>query len=481
MNKTGRAAALALSLIIYGCGGGGGDGGKDVVVVPPTPTPTPTPTPPPLSPTARVYATSVATGLIEFTTGDIDTFGLYLTLGFTARDGRYYPGHANAIAAHTGLGTAPEAVTTGDYALRFKRTDVIDHETGVRIFMNAPANVRMVTPVTALLVAPGSTAAKLKTQLGITNSLFSMVNDPDLATYDAIEEAASGDSARAADAARMHAANLRVLAIQAALYTLATGQSYNFPGSYMAYGDIRPIITPTEAVATRCVAASSAAFIFQNDRMSEIIKCYLRDVGATQPSPPVSLQLSATKVQAIAHMINAYAAAMPVRLETSTEKARWLLGINGYLRPMIGHIASNRTDNAAQAALAIRSPTIIAETSRYAEFLRYNDTGLYMPSPDFLILNGITTLDFQADAITENDVIFSNERFNTRGIDRASGVIQLVSVPQANADQISVTMRSPDNYTVRALNGFTGASYFDYIAKASNNEERRTRVYVRVM
>jgi len=355
--------------------------------------------------------------LIEFTTGDIDTFGLYLTLGFTARDGRYYPGHANAIAAHTGLGTAPEAVTTGDYALRFKRTDVIDHETGVRIFMNAPANVRMVTPVTALLVAPGSTAAKLKTQLGITNSLFSMVNDPDLATYDAIEEAASGDSARAADAARMHAANLRVLAIQAALYTLATGQSYNFPGSYMAYGDIRPIITPTEAVATRCVAASSAAFIFQNDRMSEIIKCYLRDVGATQPSPPVYLQLSATKVQAIAHMINAYAAAMPVRLETSTEKARWLLGINGYL----------------------------------------------------------------PDAITENDVIFSNERFNTRGIDRASGVIQLVSVPQANADQISVTMRSPDNYTVRALNGFTGATYFDYIAKASNNEERRTRVYVRVM
>jgi hypothetical protein len=339
----------------------------------------------------------------------------------------------------------------------------------------------MVTPVTAMLVAPGSTAEKLKTQIGITGSLFGMVNDPDLVTYDAIEEAASGDAARAADAARMHAANVRSLAIQAALVTLANGQGYKTPGIDMSYGDVRPGVTPTEAVATRCLAAGPAQFIFQNDRMSQVVGCYLRDVAVTQPTPPAYLQLSDTKIRAIAHMIDAYAAAMPVRLESSTEKARWMLGINGYLRPMIGHIATASTDNAAQAALAIFSPTIIAETSRYTEFLRYNETGRYMTSPDFLILNGITTLNFQAGDLTGNDVIFSNERFNTRGIDRSVGVVQSISVPQVNATQISVAQNSSGNYTVSALNGFTGATYFDYVAKASNNEERTTRVYVRVM
>lgn len=473
-----KVFAATAALVLTSCGGGSGGSPSPV----PTPTPTPTPTPVPTA-TARVYASSLATGLIEFTTGDLDTFGDYLTLGFTARDGRYYPGHVNAIAAYTGLGNAPGADPAGDYALKFKRTRVIDHETGVQIYMNAPAAVRMVTPVTAMLVVPGSTAAKLKTQLGITSSVFSMVTDPDLATYDAIAEAASGDANRAADAARMHAANLRVLAIMSALDTLASGAGSTGLGNSPSYGDIRPAITPTEGIATRCLAAAPAQFIFQNDRMSSIIQCYLDTVGITQPSPPVYLQLSTAKVQAIAHLIDGYAAAMPVRLETSVEKARWLLGINGYLRPMVGRVARDTGDTTAQAVLALTaiSPTILAETSRYAEYYRYNETGLYMPSPDFLILAGISSLTFSESAITGNDVVLSNQKANTRGFDLAGGAIQSVTVPAANAAELSVVKNASGDYTVTALNGFKGASYFDYIAKASNDEQRTTRVYVRVM
>jgi hypothetical protein len=433
--------------------------------------------------TARVYATSQATGIIEFTNGDIDTFGQYWTLGFTARDGRYYPGHANAIAAYTGIGGAPGANAGGDYALTFKRTLVIDHETGVRIGMNAPANVRMVTPVTAMLVAPGSDPTKLKTQLGINSSLFSMVADPDLATYDAIAEASSGDAARAADAARMHAANLRVLTIMSSLVAITNASGYTVPGIDLSYGDNRPGITPTEAVATRCLAAAPAAFIFQNDRMSSIIQCYLRDIGITQPTPPAYLQLSATKVSAIARLINGYAAAMPVRLETSTEKARWLLGVNGYLRPMIGRVVTDTTDNAAQAVLAIGaiSPVIIAETSRYAEFYRYNDIGRYMPSPDFFVIVGSNALTFTEADFTGNDSVLSNEKFNTRGYDRAGGSLVSVAVPASNASELSVAKDNAGTYTITALNSFKGATYFDYVVKASNDEQRTTRVYVRVM
>lgn len=487
MRKFIRTAAVASALVLASCGGGGSGSGASsspsVTPTPaPTPSPTPTPTPPPTA-TARVYATSLATGLIEFTTGDIDTFGQFLTLGFTARDGRYFPGHTNAIAAYLGLGTAPGADAAGDYSLRFKRTRVIDHETGAQIYMNAPADVRMVTPVTAMLVAPGSTATKLKTQLGITGSVFNLVNDPDLATYDAIAEAASGDATRVADAARMHAANLRVLAIMSALATIPTGIGYSTPGIDLSYGDVRPAITPTEAVATRCLAAAPAQFIFQNDRMSSVIQCYLNTVGATQPTPPATLQLSTAKVRAIAHLIDGYAAAMPVRLETSADKARWLLGINGYLRPTIGRVITDSTDNAAQAVLALTaiSPTILAETGRYAEFFRYNDSGLYMPSPDFLTLAGTTSLTFSAAALTGNDSILSNENVNTRGFDSSGGSIQSIAVSAANSNELSVIQNPSGTYTVTVLNGFKGASYFDYVARASNSEQRTTRVYVRAM
>ncbi len=483
MRRSIRALAGACTLVLAACGGGSG-GGSSPVAPGPTPTPTPTFTPPPApTATARVYATSLATGLIEFTSGDIDTFGLYWTLGFTARDGRYYPGHANAIATYTGLGSAPGADPSGDYALTFKRTRVIDHETGAQIYMNAPANVRMVTPVTAMLVAPGSTAARLKTQLGITGSLFGLTADPDLATYDAIAEAASGDSARAADAARMHAANLRVLAIMGAMGALTNSTGYTTPGIDMSYGDVRPGITPTEGVATRCLAAAPSLFIFQNDRMTPFIQCYLKDVGITQPSPLPSLQLSTAKVQAIAHLINGYAAAMPVRLETSAEKARWLLGINGYLRPMVGRVATDSTDTTAQAVLALTAitPTIITETARYADYLRYNDTGLYMPAPDFLVLAGTSSLTFSAGDLTGNDFVLSNQRAATRGFDPAGGSVLSIGVPAARAGELSLVQNASGTYTVSALGGFKGASYFEYVAKASNDEQRTTRVYVRVM
>ena len=475
--------AATTALVLASCGGGGGGGGGSAGGTPaPTPAPAPAPAPAPSS-TARVYATSLATGLIEFTSGDLDTFGQYFTLGFTARDGRYYPGHANAIAAYTGIGDAPGVNPMGDYALRFKRTRVIDHETGVQIHMNAPADVRMVTPVTAMLAAPGSTAAKLKTQLGITGSLFGMVADPDLATYDAIAEAASGDANRAADAARMHAANLRVLAIMSALGAIPTGSLYTAVGIDMSYGDLRPALTPTEGVATRCLAAAPAQFIFQNDRMSSVIQCYLDNIVLTQPTPPPFLKLSTAKIRAIAHLIDGYAAAMPVRLETSVEKARWLLGINGYLRPMVGRVVTDSTDDAAQAVLALVaiSPTILAETSRYAEFYRYNDAGLYMPSPDFFVLAGVSSLTFNDQSLTGNDAVLANQRFNTRGFDPAGGSVESVGVPAANASELSVMQISRGIYTVTALNGFKGVSYFDYVAKASNDEQRTTRVYVRVM
>ncbi len=478
-----KTLAATSILILGSCGGGGSSVPVTVLPPPPTPSPPPPPPPPPppLTSTARVYATSKATGLIEFTTGDIDIYGELLTLGFTARDGRYYPGYANAIAQYTGIGTAPGVSATGDYALAFKRTQVFDHETGVFVGMFAPANMRMVTPLTSMLVAPGSTEAKLETQIGITNSLFQMVVNPDLGTYDAVTESESGDTNRVADAARMHSANLRVLAIMGALTKLGAGTYYAV--EYTGYGDLRPAITPTEALGARCLAAAPALFIFQNDRMSSVIQCYLNGAGASQSTPTPYLQLSNLKIQAIAHLVNGYAAAIPLRLETSAEKARWLLGIAGYLKPMVAKVTSDLSDGTAQAILGITAttPTIIAETSRYSEALRYNETGRFMASPDFIVLSNVTSLQIQSSDLIGNDILLSNEKFNTRGFDREGISIQAITVPAVNSSQLSVTESPSGRYTVTALNGYKGVSYFDYLVSAPNGEQRTTRVYVRVM
>jgi hypothetical protein len=429
--------------------------------------------------TARVYASSKATGLIEFTTGDIDTFGQYLTLGFTARDGRYYPGHANAIAAYTGIG--PGANPTADNALSFKRTIVFDHETSSTIYMNAPASVRMVTPVTSMLVAPGSNADKLKTQIGITNSVFQMVANPDLATYDAVSEAESGDANRVADAARMQAANVRVLAIMTALRTIAVGTTYTEAG--LSLGDVRSGLSANEAIGSRCLTAAPNLFVFQRDRMSSVIQCYLTAVGSSQPTPPAYLQLSPAKIEAIAYLINGYAAAIPLQLATSAEKARWLLGINGYLHAMVGRVATDSSDATAQSVLALGAitPTINTETSRYAEAYPYNASGLYMPSPDFLVLVNTTTFRTSSQSLTSNDLVMSNDKVNTRGFDPAGNSVISVSVPTANVSQLSVSGDPLSTYTVTVLNGFKGVTFFDYVAKAVNGEERTTRVYVRAM
>lgn len=473
-NSSRWASCVAVSLLTS-CGGGGSGGGSPVAAPAPTPSPTPapTPTPTPITATARIYAASQATGVLEFTTGDIDTFGNYLALGFTSRDGRYFAGFANAIAGYTGIGTEPGANLTTDYASRFKRSDVFDHETGSRIIMNAPANLRMVTPVTSMLVAPGSTAAKLKTQLGINGSLFGMVNDPDLATFDAVSETESGDAARAAEGARMHAANVRVLAITTGLSAIVEANGFTRPGYNSVLGDIRDTNTPIEALTAKCLNSGPNQFIFQNDRMTQVVQCYASNFSF--------LQLSTTKAQAVAHLIDAYAAALPVRLESQNDKARWILGLSGYLRPLIGQLVSAQGDTLAQAALSITTPTILNETARYAEHYRYNETGLFNPAPDYFVLTGATSLSFSSSVLVANDVVFSNERFNTRGIDSSQGTIQSVSVPSANASQITVVAGASDSYTLTALSGFRGVSYFDYVSTARNGEQRTARAYVRVI
>lgn len=429
--------------------------------------------------TARVHTTGPAIAKIDFTTGDLETFGLFHAVGFTDLDGRYYPGFANAFAAFANVGTAPGANLQTDYALTFKRVQAFDRATGLQFTLFAPANVRVVSPVTSLLAVPGTSAAKVKTQLGITGSLFGMTTDPDLATYDAFTEGQSGDPSRQADAARMFAASLRATVVLAALQEVYSRATVNtVQGPLLQFGDFNNGPPPAEATGARCLAAAPAQFIFQNDRMSAIIQCF---VAATGMNPAV--RPSTVKVQAIAHLIDGYAAAMPLQLDGGPQGARWLLGVNGYLRAKVGQILADNTDSTAQAVLAVTaiSPVIINETARYFAHNSYGTYSSYWPQPDFVTLTSVSSLTATDEQLQRNDVVFSSVLLNSSGIDPAVATIDGFTLPANNASEISVVRNGAGAFTVTALNGFKGVSFFDYYSSSGNITQRIARVYVRVL
>jgi len=386
--------------------------------------------------------------------------------GLTSRDGQYFPGYLNAIFGIRGEGAGGNA--NRDNSDKFKFVAALDQETAMMLWLPATPDIKMVTPVTALLYAPGSDATKLKTQLGLVGSLFGMATNPDLATYDGIAEAASGDANKAADAARMSAAIIRVLAINAGLSAIGYRSSPD-----LAARDVSIVFNEGgEGKLSSCLRDAPGEFIFTNDRMAGIAQCFTKNPpGISAPA----LTLKPSTWQAIAHLINAYSAALPVRVETPADRARWMLGLKGYLVPAIAQLASADSDPAAAAALAVNTQTILDQTARYVDHYSYNPTGLFMPGPDFVTIASGTSQTVTAETLRRTDVQFGE----LNGGLAMGGTVQSVSVPAANAGQLSATLIGT-TVTVNAVSGFRGVTWFDYSTRSDAGEERTARVYVRV-
>lgn len=459
------AAAICGMAVLGSCGGGSGGGVPPPIVVNPgpmpTPAPTPTPTPTPV-PTIRAYAGSAATGRLDFYTGNATAIGDAIAQGFLSRDGFYTPGYRNGLSSYIGLGAG--YTLSADYSDRYKRAALFEHETSLYLLMDAPAEARVVTPATALLTSAGLTQAKLKRQLGITGGIFGLIADPDLLTYDAVTEAATGDQARARDASRMFAANLRVLAIVRGL--AAVGRPL---------GGINERSVTQAQDFTRvggCLNAAGDLFVFTNERMTSLADCVQR---TSNFAPLVRTQT----LSAIAHLIDAYAAAIPVNLDTPEGQARWRLGIEGWLVPEIVQLSAAQSDAQDAAASAILTPTIIAETQIYAEYYRYNATGRFLTSPDFYVVDGGQSLTLPADDFdspTWNDFLIID---TDGGIGPNQGVIQSVSVPAAYASRVTATVQS-GTISITATAGAPTAAYLDYVIMHPTAGSRTARLYVRI-
>jgi hypothetical protein len=453
-----RGKVLVLGAIVFAlasCGGGGSGGGSSGVVPPPSPAPVPPPPPPP-PPTAAARVLSVATGpsFFNFYADETFQFDANTAGGYGTREGEYFPNFARAFQP------VLYGPVGGDLSNRAKSGQVIDANTGTYARFRAPAASKIISPLTSLLLA-GPSQAKLKRQLGVNGSVFGLqAVDPDILTFDPVAESLSTDPARRADAARLLAANARAMAIAA-----------------LQLDDSLTIMIFDSSVVGAALAAAPDQFLFNSNA----------DMTSVVAAVPGYAALRPDVQSAIAHLINAYAAAVPVQITDADQSSRYLMGIIGYLAPQIRALRRTNSATAASAAMAITAPQISAAVDRYSERIAVTSTGFFFPAPDHYEMLSNSTLRLVSGAATgqilghplEND-LNANGTTGAIGFFGATSTITSVAVPAINATQVAAILGPNDEITITSLNGFTGLTYFDYTVRHPAGESRNARIFVRV-
>lgn len=445
-------ASVAL-LALASCGGGGGSSGGTTPPPVAGPPPAPPPPPPPPVATARAVVTASGPAFFNFYPDETFTFDTNAVGGYTTRNGEYFPSFSQ------GFVEAKYGSSGGDLSGRVKLAQMIDPNTGTYLRFGAPANAKIVSPLTALLLG-GADQAKLKTQLGITGSIFGLSINPELLTFDPIAESRSTDPTRQLDAARLLAGNARALALGALIID---------DGVTLPIFDYRPLAA--------ALASGPNRFLFnQNAEMTSIVAA-VPGYGGLRPDVQ----------SAIAHLINAYAAAIFDRITEADGASTSLMGVIGWLAPRISELRTANSATAASAALAITAPQIRDEIARYRERIPITTTGFFFPGPDHYRTAVNTPLRLRSGTATgqilryplENDV-----NANGSGVIGFFGIsgttITAISVPAANTAQVSATLASDGEITITPLPGFTGLTYVDYTVRHGGGEVQNARMYVRV-
>lgn len=461
MNNLCRSVAtLACLSLLAACGGEDG-----VMSPPPAPSiPVPPVPVPPLVPLVAVGASTMLADL-RFYPGGFNPFANDQYSVPTDRTGRY-PG--STLLPLNGVG-----VRSPDYAIHEKSAAGLDTAGPFYVFAQAPADAVIISPLTHL-IRSGSTEARLEIQLGISGSLFGLQADRDLRTFSATDAVASTDAAVAADGERLFAHHLRVHLLTAALNSFGPREQ-----NPVGFDTFLPwqTHTPGPGLGT-CLASAPVSFIYTNQNMVALLRCFPGIANGSYGDDVLS---------AAAHLINAYAAAIPVRISSRAQAARFMIGIKGYLVPELTRLLRINDATAAARVLAITSTEVLAQTARYAEQLPFDVNDSFFTVPDFYTLpQGGSKLVDATDIGFNGDGPFTDNDMHLRASDGATpfqpggSSITAVSVPAANAGEVSAMLNPDGTVLIQAVGGFTGATYFDYTAQHPRGDVEQGRVYVRV-
>tara|TARA_R110001599_G_scaffold42162_2_gene127156 strand:+ start:881 stop:2020 length:1140 start_codon:yes stop_codon:yes gene_type:complete len=377
--------------------------------------------------------------------------------GFGTREGEYFPSFARAFRG-SAFGS-----TFGDLSDQAKVGEMIDSSTGAYIRFYAPAAAKIISPVTALLL-DGPEQAKLKRQLGITGSLFGLQSiDPDLLTFDPFAEALSNDPARSADAARLFAANARAMSILALELT----------------EDLQIFAFDSSSVLSAALANAPDRFLFNDNA----------EMAAVVSRVPEYATLRPEVQSAIAHLINAYAAAAPIQINKANPASGYLMGIRGYLLPQIIALRQENSIAAASNALAVTTPQILLQIERYGENIAVTTTGFFLPAPDHYETTANTPLRLVSGRIVgrltghplENDFHANGPKGSIGFFGSNDTQITAVSVPTMNNGQVSASLGADNEVIITPVPGFTGVTYVDYTVSHPEGETGNARIFVRVV
>lgn len=351
------------------------------------------------------------------------------------------------------------AVINPDIDAYFVRVYGIDTASSTVVESYAPRGSRVFSPVTSLVRFAGSQSA-VKRALGLDSGIFSLAQDRELTTFNPATAILSGDADARAEGERLAAANLRVLAIVAAF----SAQNTYLPFE-QKYDDLGAFI------------GRDPGFLFTNATMSS----YLTERFGSRLSPKV--------ISAMAHLINAYAATIPVRVGDEATARRFMLGIHGYLAPELGRLLNGNSASDADAALAVTTATIQSEIQTYRDGNSILLGTKFFPGPNFAETSG-NEIVLQADlsvvsssslALTSNDLYVSGIADGPIGLfGNQATTITSVTVPAVFSSSITATLGTGTfrEVRVRPSGAFRGRAYFDYAARHPSGATGTGRVYV---
>jgi hypothetical protein len=386
-----------------------------------------------------------------------------LWIDFTNRVGIYTPGQRDGIA----LGGAGGLVIDRTRPLYSISGGGYDRDSSEYLLIGAPIGATTVSVVNDLLSRVGD-QTRVKRALALDAGPLRFLTDRDLLTFSATAALASADSAIKADGGRLTNANIRLLALMLA-------------GNVYA-GDLRsqqiiPVSIPFGSdlgFITAYLANNPNARFF--DGGTEALLRSLRP--ASTPGPVMRDDVSA----AFAHLVDQYALAAGIVLDDPSTRARYMLGLRGWLVPRLLELRTANSAEAAARALAIRVPTITAETAVFADARpNFPDSGAFLPAADFIQLTPGSSMrvvaltnDSRVPSLLTNDLIIGFVET------RPPAQILQVSVPAANAGAVSAVLNADQTTDISVTPGFSGITWFDYRARGGNGQEANGRVFVLV-
>jgi hypothetical protein len=482
MNKAGRTALLALSLFAYGCGGGGGSAdGSAVSIVPPPPLPLPppppppppAPPPPPPPPLLTAPTQTVVTALGGF--GMLAEFRFYptgyslnskdYTLASSDRQGKYpaQPGQALFPGFSGGVNTANNATLE-------KSASGVDSAAAMFMSNRAPAGATVVSPLTSLLVG-SNTEEKLEAQLGVNGSLFGLSTDRAITTFVPTDALSSTDVTIAADGERLLAHHIRVLAVAAALQPISDGSLY--PSGLKLYN--------LDAMRAYLDVAPPQ-FLYTNSNMVGL----LSSVNLSGVLPATAYRTDV--LSAAAHLVNAYASAVGIRIANRQQATRFILGIWGYLVPELGRLLKANDAATAAEILAVTNQQILDATQRFNEQLPFDPNDNFFPAPDFYqvakggtyTVSATSGYDSPDRAFNSNDLHINPNPQGGNNFFPGISQVTAVTVPQINSNEVKAVLNADGTVTIQPTATFTGVTYFDYTVRHTIGDIEQGRVYVRV-